>query len=100
MAELDKIYLLTEQVISRKIVDEIILVPLRRSVAEMESLYTLNEVGARIYELLDGRRTAAQIAETIVEEFEVSQEQAEADVLEFLDKLLAIGGIDERSEPE
>lgn len=100
MAELDKIYITTDQVISRKIVDELILVPLRRSVAEMESLYTLNDVGARIYELIDGRRTAREIAAIIVDEFVVSQEQAEADVLEFLNKLLAIGGIDERGEPE
>ena len=100
MADLDKVYVTCERVVSRKIVDELILVPLRNSVAQMESLYTLNDVGARIYELIDGRRTARDISSFIVEEFEVSPEQARDDVLEFLDKLLAIGGIEERRDPE
>jgi len=100
MVELDKVYVTCERVVSRRIVDELILVPLRKSVAEMESLYTLNEVGARIYELIDGRRSARDISGFIVEEFEVSPDQAQADVLDFLDKLLGIGGIEERRAPE
>jgi hypothetical protein len=100
MAELDKVYLPSERVISRKIVDEFILVPIRQNVADTESLYTLNDVGARIYELIDGQRSAREIAAVIVDEFAVSPEQAETDVLEFLDQLLTIGSIDERREPE
>lgn len=94
--ELDAIFCRNERVVSRKIVDELILVPVRRNVAEMESIYTLNDVGARVYELIDGERTIRQICDVIVEEFEVSIEEAERDALEFLEKLVSSGSIEEK----
>jgi hypothetical protein len=97
--DLDKVYCLDDKVVPRKIVDEMILVPIKNSVAEMENLYSVNEVGARVYELVDGKRTGREICAAIVEDFEVSQEQAETDVAGFLEQLLSIGGIKERSEP-
>ena len=38
--ELEDVYSRNEEIISRRIVDELILVPLRKSVADMETLYT------------------------------------------------------------
>lgn len=49
----------------------------------------LNDAGARIFELLDGRHSVQEIATTISEEFEVSLDQARQDVLEFLGELQA-----------
>lgn len=49
----------------------------------------LNDAGARVFELLDGRHKVQEIAETLSKEFDVSLEQAEQDVLEFLEKLQA-----------
>jgi len=93
--ELDSVYARNDRVVSRKIVDELILVPIRQSVAEMETLYTLNEVGARVYELIDGKRPVGEIVEAIVTEFEVAHETAESDVREFITQLLQIEGIRE-----
>jgi hypothetical protein len=96
MMEMHSVFCKNEDVVSRKIVDELILVPIRKSVADMESLYTLNEVGARVYELVDGERSVRDICTVIVEEFDVSTEKAEADVVEFLEQLISIGSIAER----
>jgi hypothetical protein len=93
--ELDSVYARNDRVVSRKIIDELILVPIRQSVAEMETLYTLNEVGARVYELIDGKRPVREIVEAIVSEFDVAFETAEADVREFIAQLLQIEGIRE-----
>jgi Coenzyme PQQ synthesis protein D (PqqD) len=93
--ELDTVYARNDRVVSRRIVDELILVPIRQSVAEMETLYTLNEVGARVYELIDGARRVSAIVDTIVTEFDVSPETAESDVRDFIDQLLQIEGIRE-----
>ena len=93
--ELDSVYARNDRVVSRKIVDELILVPIRQSVAEMETLYTLNEVGARVYELIDGKRPVGEIVEAIVTEFEVAHETAESDVREFITQLLQFEGIRE-----
>ncbi len=98
MMDLDKVYCVKDRVASRKIVDEVILVPLRDSVAEMENLYSLNEVGARVYELVDGKRSVRDIYAVIVDEFDVSAEQAEADVSQFVEQLLSIHAIEECTE--
>ena len=95
--ERNTVFYRNDRVVSRKIVDELILVPVRRNVAEMESIYTLNDVGARVYELIDGERTIHQICNLIVEEFDVSTEEAERDVVEFLEKLVSVGSIEERT---
>jgi len=91
--ELDAVFARNEKVVSRKIVDELILVPMRKDVADMETLYTLNEVGARIYELIDGKRPLNEIVSAVVDEFDVTAQQAESDVREFIAQLLEIESI-------
>ncbi len=51
----------------------------------------LNEVGARIWALTDGRRSVRQIAATVSAEYNVAAAVAEADTLEFVQQLLAKG---------
>ena len=55
------------------------------------SYYTLDEVGARIWELADGTRTAAEIAEALDEEFDASLDTIQADLLDLLAELTASG---------
>lgn len=49
-------------------------------------MVTLNAVGTRVWELLEGR-TAAEIAATLILEFDVSEEEATADTISFLEIL-------------
>jgi hypothetical protein len=51
----------------------------------------LNEVGARIWALTNGRQSVRQIAATISAEYQVEQSVAEADTLEFVAQLAAKG---------
>ncbi|MBL8910631.1 MAG: PqqD family protein [Archangium sp.] len=44
----------------------------------------VSEVGERIVELIDGKRSVADIVEALLNEFEVSREVAESDTLEFI----------------
>jgi hypothetical protein len=43
----------------------------------------LNPVGSRIWDLADGKKSIRQIAEILVDEFEVSYETALKDAIEF-----------------
>ena len=43
----------------------------------------LNPVGSRIWDLADGRKTIAEIAELLAQEFDVSYETALKDAIEF-----------------
>ena len=95
MNYLDKVYSKSNSIVSRKIADEFILVPIRQNVGDLESIYTLNETGARIWELIDGKIKVKEIKEKIVEEFEVTPEEAEKDLVEHLQQLEKIEGIKE-----
>lgn len=48
----------------------------------------LNEVGARIWSLLDGRRSLRQIAAVLCAEYQVEPAEADANVLEFAAELV------------
>ena len=52
-------------------------------------IHVMNDSGSRIWELLDGQRTEAEIVDRLVEEFETDRESAERDVREFIDTLAA-----------
>jgi hypothetical protein len=79
--------------VTREVAGETIVVPIRAGVGELDSIYTLNEVGATIWSLIDGTRTADEIALAVVETFEVEPEQARRDVEEFLASLTEAGMI-------
>jgi hypothetical protein len=64
-------------------IDEVFFIMDGRS----SDLHSLNPIGARIWELVDGQRTVADIAAVIVEEYEVEAGRAEGDVVEFLETL-------------
>ncbi len=44
----------------------------------------VSEVGERIVALIDGKRSVADIVETLLNEFEVTREVAESDTLDFI----------------
>ena len=91
----NKCYQKAPDIVFRKITDKFILVPIRHNVGDLESIYTLNEVSARIWELIDGKRNMGQIRDKIVDEFEVSPQQAGEDLIEHLRQLEKIKAITE-----
>ena len=90
---LEQRYRKDESVVSRKIADEVILVPIRKNVGDLESIYTLDEVGARIWELIDGIRSLADIKEILLSEFDVAGERLISDMENFIRQVESIGGI-------
>ncbi len=88
-----KVYLKDPSMVSRQIANELVLVPISRKTADIENIYTMNEVGARIWELIDGEKSVHEIRDTIAAEFEVSPEKAEEDLLEFIRQLENIGAV-------
>ena len=51
--------------------------------------YSLSDVGARIWELLQVPRTVGEIGEAILAEYEVEPERCHADLLKLLESLFA-----------
>ena len=77
----------TRSFVTRQIAGETLIVPVAGQVMDVDSIYVLNEVASRIWELVGSPTTADRIAAVVVSEFDVSREQAAEDVAEFLKSL-------------
>ncbi|MCK5351713.1 PqqD family protein [bacterium] len=93
-----KLYFRNEQFISRRIADEFLLIPVANQLNGDNWLFVLNEVGARIWELIDRGRSVQQIEQLLLEEFDTTPEQLEADLLRVLDQLQELGAIEAVTE--
>lgn len=76
-------------VISRVIDNEAVLI-----LPEQGQVKVLNEVGSRIWELVDGGHTIREISALIYEEFDVDSVTSERDTLEFCAEILDKGIVD------
>jgi hypothetical protein len=94
LPRLDERYQKDPSMVSREVAGEMILVPIRQNVGDLESIYTLNETAARIWALIDGQRSMREIRDQIVEEFEVGEDEAQRDLIELLGQLEAIGAVE------
>ena len=77
----------------RKIVDELVLVPVRHTFADVDCIYTMNPVGAFIWEQLDGGRAAGEVVTAIVDRYDVDPTIAADDLASFLTELEAVGAV-------
>lgn len=80
--------------IFRKIVNEMILVPVKHDVADMEHIFTLNEVGAFVWEKLSKSSTIEELQQDILDEFEVDPTMAQQDLQVFLEDLEAFQALE------
>lgn len=85
---------------TRRIAGETLIVPVRGHVGDLDSIYTLNEVGSRIWQLIDEPLSAREVAEIISTEYDVSAEEAEEDVTALLALMAETGLIRAAAESE
>ena len=74
-------------VIVRPIAGEVFLVPIRGRLADLQELFMLNSVGEWIWGHLDGELSIGDVTAGMVDQFEVTSEQAHADLEVFLGEL-------------
>lgn len=65
----------SNQIVTRKIESEVILLPLYKSSKDPNCIYTLNETVAVAWELINGKRTLGEIKERLMDKFEVGEEK-------------------------
>jgi hypothetical protein len=87
MKGLKSIYSHSPSIVTKKTANEYVLVPVTNNIADMDSVYTLNETGAFIWDQIDGRRTIEEITGLLTEEYEIDRESAEKDVFTFIENL-------------
>ena len=87
MNHLTGCYAKETNLVTRDIAGETIIVPVKSNVGDLDSIYTLNEIGTLIWQLIDGKKSVSQIVDAISSAYDVTPEEAEKDALEFLNSL-------------
>ncbi len=77
---------ISSEVLSQEVNSETVLLDL-----EGECYFGLNEVGTRIWQLLQGKISIGETLDTLSDEYDVSREQLECDVGALLNKLTKAG---------
>jgi len=76
-------------------VDETILVPVRQNVAELNCIYSLNEVGSFLWQKLAEPQDLSALQSAVLTEFDASPEQLAVDINLFLSELTKFGAVEE-----
>lgn len=90
--DFNKVDQLKTKFVSRKVGNELVLVPLVNNVAQMDTLFNLNETAGFLWENLNENSSVEQLKDLLMENFEVDEETAEKDVKEFLEKIEKLEG--------
>lgn len=71
----------------REVAGEYLLVPLIEGESQFNSIITMNETGAFIWKRLEKNLSADEIAAAMTKEYNVTPQQAKADVNEYINYL-------------
>jgi methyltransferase-like protein len=87
MTGLKSILSQSTSIVTRKTGNEYVLVPITNNIADMNSVYTLNETGAFIWEQIDGKRSIGDIITAVTAEYDIDFRNAKADVFSFVENM-------------
>jgi hypothetical protein len=87
MTGLNSILSRSSSVVTKKTGNEYVLVPVANNIADMDSVFTLNETGAFIWEQIDGKKTVSEIIFALITEYDIDKDIASKDVNEFIDNM-------------
>lgn len=79
----------------RQVVDTWVVLPLADKTVDFNGMITLNESGVLLWNVLEQGADEEKLVRSLLAEYNVSAEDARADVQEFLAKLKSVGCIDE-----
>ncbi|HXX45138.1 MAG TPA: PqqD family protein [Candidatus Acidoferrales bacterium] len=84
----------SQNVVSRVVCGEAIVVPIRRGAADMDSIYTFNETGSLLWSLIEKGGTVEDFSAQLQSEYGITAEQAADDTAKFLQELKEAGLIE------
>lgn len=98
MIELSDIYTQAENIVTRKVMDEILLVPICGDIASMENIFTLNSSGYFIWTLLENELPLSAVVERMSDHYGLRMEIVQQDVCELIVELKASGLVNHQAE--
>ncbi len=86
-------YEISQSIAARKVVGELLLVPIKENAGDLSVMYSANESGTRIWDLVSQKYSLPEIAKILLEEYEVDEFQLKEDLKSFIDQLVSVGAI-------
>ena len=87
MTDLKSVLSHSPSIVTRKTGNEYVLVPIANNIADMNSVYTLNETGAFIWEQIDGKKSLEDIISSLTSEYDIDKKTAAEDVFAFVENM-------------
>lgn len=84
----DRLFERDPAIVTRRIGDEIVLVPVRASTGAMSEIFALNETAALVWNALAQAQSIDDLSALMTHEFAIEVSQAQADIAELLDLLI------------
>ena len=81
-------YIASENYILRKVAGTYALISVGANIANFNGFVQLNETAAFLWKQLETPKSAEDLISALLEEFDVSQDEAQKDVTEFLEQLI------------
>lgn len=88
----------TPDVVERTVAEETFLLPVKGALANTVEMFALSEVGQFVWSRVDGTRGVPELAAEVARDFDVAEDQAQADVAEFVAQLRAYGLLTEEGD--
>ncbi|MBQ4105003.1 MAG: PqqD family protein [Clostridia bacterium] len=76
-----------ENFMLRKVADCYVVVPVGSAVADFNGMINLNEAGAFLWQLLENETTEDEVVNSMLQQYEVDEAVARADVKNFITEL-------------
>ena len=89
MSVLDRNFTIDSDLVARHIAGRTIIVPVRARACDLDSIYTLNDSGSMIWQMICEGAAGHQLVDALCHEYEVDAEDAARDAAVFLDDLAA-----------
>jgi hypothetical protein len=81
------VYRCRDNLVTREIVGETIIVPITGELADLQQVYSLNATGAFVWQRLDGSASLKSIHQALTRHFEVRKKDAWEDLAELVTDL-------------
>ena len=88
----------TPDVVERTVAEETFLLPVKGALANTVEMFALSEVGEFVWSRVDGTRGVPELVAEVLRDFDVAEDQAQADVSEFVAQLQAYGLLSEEGD--
>ncbi len=95
----DGVYRRSADLVTRQVLGETLVVPIRGELADLQRIFALNPVAQFIWSQLDGTKDLVAVRDGVVARFAVEPAQAEVDIVEFVAQLSEMSLITEVQAP-